>query len=365
MSSDRCRRRALRRTPPSGGLSPSTISTRRRAPWAGARSMSGWTSGVRVPTRRMRPPPRRTSGVPGRTSHTVTRRSNEGVSVSMRSISGTRPAGRSTSSTVVALIRRRGHWREPYRRELGTRPERPPALEREARLQEVGLVTGDDDRDRATDAARQRHARVLATRDAYQRGILDEEARALILAGARHRHAAGELGARRADHELPGRAAGRIVGEGDLVLLANTGRLVGARLVRAPHVDHFGLDGPCLRHDDARGATRVDHVGCFIPVTIEQAHVGEVGPARGEHRGWQGQAREAGIADEDIGLLGEQADQRAGIPGGGRRRREQQDGEQALHGARSGAGSRRSTKRWYASETRISDTARPSSEATR
>src|SRR5436309_253139 len=119
----------------------------------------------------------------------------------------------------------------------------------------------------------------------------------------------------------------------------------------------------------------------LVPL-VEQPEVRQVGPARRQDGGRQHQARQAAALDRDLRLLREQPAQldrlRPVGPLGSLRPRRLRAQERRARGDRAGQGrddarpshalswgTLRNTKRWYSSDTRISDTASPTSDATR
>src|SRR2546426_882568 len=106
-----------------------------------------------------------------------------------------------------------------------------------------------------------------------------------------------------------------------------------------------------------------------VPPPIEEAQVGEVGPAGGEYLRRHLQAREsAGWGREDGRLLREepaQVDVGPLLRAGGKGDEAEQRDQRAPAPHVPSAEGPRKTKRWYPSETAISDTASPSSDATR
>src|SRR5881296_2391738 len=171
------------------------------------------------------------------------------------------------------------------------------------------------------------------------------------------------------EDELPGAGLRGRRGRRQRVRLALAGRALLAPYLLALHVEDRRLGGLLHLDPGARLRTRVDHVRDLAPAPIEEAQIGEVGPAGGEHLRRDLQAREPGRrGHEDGRLLREEPAQvgvgpllRAGRKGD---EAEQRDQHAPAPHVPSAEGLRK-TKRWYASETAISDTASPSSDATR
>ena len=137
----------------------------------------------------------------------------------------------------------------------------------------------------------------------------------------------------------------------------------------ALHVEDRRLGGLLHLDPGARLGAGVDHVRDLAPAPIEEAQVGEVGPAGGEHvRGHLQAGEPAGRGHEDGSLLREEPAQVGvgALLGAGRKddQTQQRDQRAPADHVPSAEGARK-TKRWYASETAISDTASPSSDATR
>src|SRR6185369_627393 len=102
----------------------------------------------------------------------------------------------------------------------------------------------------------------------------------------------------------------------------------------------------------------------FPALRVEDAEVREVGPAGREHRRRQRQAHElARRLDGDVRGAREELAQIRVRGRGGTRDQRDEEGEGGPHVFSTAAS--RKTKRWYASETRISEIARPRSDATR
>src|SRR5437899_2769621 len=218
---------------------------------------------------------------------------------------------------------------------------------------------------------RERHPRLLLrdVRQVEERAVLDDAARAAVRRLRRDVHPPHEARPIGPEDELPGAGLRGRRGRRQRVRLALAGRALLAPYLLALHVEDRRLGGLLHLDPGARLRTRVDHVRDLAPAPIEEAQVGEVGPAGGEHLRRDLQAREPGRRGHEDGRLLREEPAQVGVGPLLRVGRKGDEAEQRDQHAPAphvpSAEGLRKTKRWYASETAISDTASPSSDATR